>query len=282
LRIPALSSVVVFLISAPSIAGERFEVSAHVGPSFPFYDQSFQYDLGSLPTVPNITIQQVEPFRLDASGGVAFGGTFAWYFREPLGLEARVDLAALEVNPTPARFRVRVSLPAPLPALSQDVEAGRGEVDVDRPWPISLNLKARWRGRPGVFASAGLSYLPTMHVSAHAGLGLGGSGLDPRIVGVDLATIPLEAEALALDEDQGHWGFNAGAGLSFKIGERLGANVEGRYFRFQKRTLRWQLPGTAGLSSLAQALRSELERRLEPVEFDPTYFQVTAGLAWRF
>ena len=264
-------------------AGDRFEVSAHVGPSFPFYAQSFQYDLGAVPGLPAaITVEQVRPFRLDAGGGVALGGSLAWFFREPLGLEARIDLAALDVQETAARFRVRIGLPPPLPALSQEVEAGGGEIDVDRPRPISVNLKARWRGRPGVFASAGLSYLPRMHLTAHERLGLGSSSLDPRIVGVDLATIPLEAEALPLEEDEGHWGMNVGAGLGLTLGRRLEANVEGRYFRFQKRTLRWQVPRAPGLPPLAEALRGELERRLEPIEFDPTYFQLTAGLAWRF
>ena len=61
----------------------------------------------------------------------------------------------------------------------------------------------------------------------------------------------------------------------------LTLTVEGRYFRFQKRTLRWAA-SSAEPSSLEQALGPEIERTLPSVEFDPTYFQIAFGLSWRF
>ena len=70
-------------------------------------------------------------------------------------------------------------------------------------------------------------------------------------------------------------------GGQIPIGKSVAFQAEGRAFRFSKQTLTWG-PGDGPLSPIEEALVKAAQERLDPVEFSPTFFQVTAGLALRF
>jgi hypothetical protein len=58
--------------------------------------------------------------------------------------------------------------------------------------------------------------------------------------------------------------------------------VEGRAFIFQEQTITWSRADNRPLSPIEEALADELDRRLEPIDFNPTFIQATAGLAITF
>jgi len=267
-----------------SVSAGSVDVTAHVGPAFPTYRQSFSYDPGIPVAIPSsiVTVRQTGSFQLDAEGGIAFGAALAWQFAGPLGLEARIDTTDVDVRTSGARYRVEVDLPAPLSDLSTDLDLGTGVVDLERVRPISLNLRLRSPGRFGVTASAGVSYLPALRVTATQRIGLGVTSLGVLLERLNVATLTLRAEAQPDEAHEGRWGGNLGVGARVGIGKRLGLVAEARGFLFQKQTLRWQPADDRPLTPLEQALLSEVEPRLAPLEFNPTFFQATIGLTVGF
>jgi hypothetical protein len=269
-----LPAVLALAISAslPAAPGsaEDFELSGWVGPSLPFYSQSFQYQPPPVPPFPGFGVEQMGEFQFDASGGVSFGVGLAWQFAGPLGVELRVDSGAIDVAQEGASFRVTVRPPSPLPSLSFDVDT-QGTIALDRLLPVSLNLRYRGGGRVGVVASGGLSYLPGMDFVVTQELGIGAIG---GIGGIELPTLPLEAGG----QIDGFWGVNAGLGVRIRLSDRVSANVEGRGVFFGERELEWTIERFPVSPEIGEALREQLD----PIRFTPGFFQATAGLSVRF
>ena len=182
-----------------------------------------------------------------------------------------------------AVYRLRAPLPAPLPPLSTDVELGGGTVDLERLRPLSLGLKLHGGRRVRVAVSAGLSWLPGVRFTLDQAIGVRVTGLGGSPIPLDLAQVGLTAEALPSEEGQGRLGGHAGLSLGFPLGRRLSLVAEGRYFRFQEQTLHWsRSQTTAVLPAIQENLVREIESRLEPVAFNPTFFHASVGLALRF
>jgi hypothetical protein len=254
--------------------GGDLELSASVGSTLPFYEQSFRYDPGPIPLPPGISIEQGGAFGLDATGGLAVGGGLTWYLAGPVGLEARVDSAGVDVRVQEASFTVQVRPPAPLPPLVVTIEP-TGSVDLDRLTPISLNVKLCTPGPVRFVLSAGASWLLPVSFSATQTIGLGVSGIGG---GITIPTLTLRASG----EIDWAIGANGGAGLQVAIGGRAALVAEGRFFYFPERTIAWTGADGRPLSAAEQALAREIQRRLGPVEFSPSFFQATAGIAVRF
>ena len=266
-----LGAVLALLVLSPATGGAgQLEISGWVGPSLPFYSQSFSYQPPAVPPLPGVSVEQLGEFRFDASGGVSFGGGIAWHPASPLGVELRIDSGAIEVTQDGARFRVTVRPPAPLPPLGLDVET-QGTIGIDRLMPISLNLRYRGGGRVGLVASGGLSYLPSLDFAVTQELGIGAIG---GVSGIELPTLPLEAGG----QIDGFWGVNAGLGVRFRLSDAVSANVEGRGFFFGERELDWNIDQFPLSPALGEALRQQLG----PIRFTPGFFQATAGLSVRF
>jgi hypothetical protein len=277
-------AVILALGVAEAVVAGDLEIAGYLGPALPSYQQSFRYDPGPNPfRIPGVTLTQNGVFELDGRGGLAVGGGITWYaLLSTVGIEARVDTADVDVRATGARYTARADLPPPLPDLTTELDLGSGTVDLDRLRPLSLNLKLKTPGPLRLAASAGVSYLPEFRLSATQTVGLGVTGVDGRRQGLDVATVLLRAEALPNEEGQGgKLGANLGAGLQLSLLPRLAVVAEARYFVFKKHTLVWRR-AEGGLSPIEDALAQELERRLEPVEFNPTFFQATAGLTLTF
>lgn len=258
------------VLSAAAGQAGQLEISGWVGPSLPFYSQSFRYQPPAVPALPGVTVEQLGEFRFDASGGVSFGGSIAWHPAGRLGVELRVDSGAIDVTQQGARFRVTVHPPAPLPPLALDVET-QGTITLDRLLPVSLNLRYRGGGRVGLVASAGVSYLPSLDFAVTQELGVGAIG---GVGGIDLPTVPLEAGGRI----DGFWGANAGLGVRFRLSDAVSANVEGRGFFFGEREIDWKIDRFP----LSPELGEELRQQLGPIRFTPGFFQATAGLSVRF
>ena len=278
MRFPIAAAALLSALT-PAAARADWEVALHGGPTFPFYEQSFAFDPGPISGAPGAIVDSEGLYRLDGQGGLSFGATLAFHPHAVLGLEARVDTADVDVRTGGVRYRVRVPAP-PFGTLTADVDFIEGEGDLERLRPVSLNLRLRSPGATRVTASAGVSYLPSFRFAIRqpiaAGLGPGGPQLE-------VAEIRLPAEALPDEDGDGRWGVNAGLGLQRRIGPRVLVLAEGRYFRFQRQTLHWGAPeGTGALTPVQDQLVEEITARLDPVRFNPTFFQATLGVAFSF
>ena len=263
------------------------EVSAAVGQAFPFYEQSFSYDPGSavisVPGVGNVDLQQKGAFRLDGKGGSTVGGSVTFFLAPHAGIELRVDSAAVDIRPSGATYHVNVNLPAPLPDISDDFRFADGEIDVDRLQPFSLNLKLRTPGRLAVFVSGGISYLPEVKIAARQRLGFGLPGITSNIAQLSVGSIVFNADVDS-DENkpQKRIGGNIGAGVRLHLVGPLAVHGEGRYFHFPKHTIHWHPEIEGPLTVIEETLLAEVERRLEPIEFYPAFWQATVGVSLAF
>jgi hypothetical protein len=268
------------LAPAAASAGE-LELTGYLGSVFPFYEQSFEFDPGTLPGLPpGVSVEQQDVLHLDGKGGLALGAGASWQFTPWLGLEGRVDTADVSVRITGARYLIRVHV-GPIADLTSELVLGGGDADLHRLYPVSLNLRARTSGRTRIGASAGVSYLPSFDflIVQRATL----QPVAPLPLPAVGATVTLEAAALPAEQDEGRLGANAGVFVQFGIGDRLSLVAEGRYFHFRRQTLTWGAPRVEPeLPVIGQTVVEEIAGQLEPVDFNPTFFQATAGLALRF
>lgn len=264
-------------------AAGGLELAGYIGPSLPFYDQTFRYDPGTVTIpVPGISLRQDGVFGLSAQGALAVGGGLTWYFAGPAGLEARVDTTRIDVQTLGARYNVRLDLPEPFPPISTDVDLGSGRASPETLTPLSLNLKLRTPGVLRFVISGGVSYLPSLALSIQQTVGLGVTNFDGTRSTVDIATFALRAEAQPEGEGESRLGFNAGAGFQVGVGSHVSLVAEGRYFYFRKQTLTWSRASSRELSALEETFLREVEKRLEPVTFNPAFFQATGGIAVTF
>lgn len=272
-------------LAAASRAGaEGWEITASAGKVFPFYNQAFEYDPGALAApFAGATLEQRGVFMLDARGGLALNLALARDLGRHVALEARLDTADVSVRTIGARYRLRANLPAPLPPLSTDVDLGSGRIDLERLRPLSLDLKLHGGRRPRVAVSAGLSWLPGFRFVVNQAIGIGLPGLSGTRLGLDVARVDLTAEALPSERGQGRLGGNAGMGIGMPLGGRVSLVLDGRYFRFQKQTLHWGREESSGpLPTVHESLVRQVEAKLRPVVFTPTFFHASLGLALRF
>jgi hypothetical protein len=270
---------VLLLPSVLSAAG--LELVGYVGPVVSPYDQSVQLDPGGLVLPGGGVVPPGQALRLDATGGNTFGGALTLYLADWVGVEVRLDAAKIDLQVTGATYRVLVDLPAPLPDAIGDLELGSGPMDMERVRPLSLNLKLRTSGRVALVLSGGLSYLPALRVVSAQAVQLRSVQIPGIPAGSVLATVGLRAEAVPELEENGRYGTNAGLGLQIGLGEHVALVGEARGFIFQEHRLEWKSAG-GPLAGLEQALASQLEQRLAPVEFNPNFFQITAGLSLSF
>jgi len=269
---------------ARGAAAEGWELTASAGKVFPFYDQTFEYDPGALASpIPGATLEQRGVFRLDARGGLALNLALARDLGRHAALEARLDTADVSVNTIGARYHLRANLPAPLPPLSTDVDLGTGTVDLERLRPLSLDLKLQGGRRARVAVSAGASWLPGFRLVVSQAIGIGLPGLTGSRLALDVAQVGLTAEALPSERGQGRFGGNAALSIGVPLGGRVTLVLDGRYFRFQKQTLQWGRAQTSSaLPAVQESLVRQVESRLEPVVFNPTFFHTSLGLALGF
>jgi hypothetical protein len=267
--------------AAPARAAD-VEVHLLAGKVFPFYEQTFTYDPGQLSgPLPGSSISQESVFRLEARGALALSGAVAVRLVGPLGLEGRIDTADVSVETEGARYRVRAPLPAPLPSLSTTVDLGNGSVDLARLHPLSLNLRLSARGdRLGGGISGGVSWLPSFEFELDQRLSvnvplLGG--------GLDLIRLRLPASASPEGEGEGRLGANVGAFGTLAFNDKVALVVDARWFYFKQQTLDWGTVTTSlPLPSPYREVVGQIVEGLEPVEFNPTFFDVTVGIAFRF
>jgi hypothetical protein len=279
-----LAATLVLAASAAPLRAEGWEIAVTAGKVFPFYSQAFEYDPGALSSpIAGATIEQRGVFMLDARGALALNLAVARDLGRHVAVEARLDTADVSVNTIGAVYRVRANLPAPLPPLSTDVDLGTGTVDLQRLRPLSLNLKVQGGGRARVSASAGASYLPSFRFVVEQAIGVGLPGIVGTRLALDIARVGLAAEALPSERGQGRWGVNGGIAVGVPVGPRLSVVAEGRYFRFQKQTLQWGRAQSAGvLPAIQENIVRQVEAKLEPVVFNPTFFHTSLGLSVRF
>lgn len=269
------------LLLPASASAAGLEISAHVGPVVSVYEQSIRLDPSGLVLPGGAVVPGGQALQLEADGGNVIGGSVTLYLADWLGIEGRLDAADLRLLVTGATYRVVVDLPAPLADATGDLELGSGPMDVERIRPLSLNLKLRTPGRVRLALSGGISYLPELRVVSAQAVRLRSVSVPGVPAGSVLATVGLRAEALPEVEENGRFGANAGIGLQLALGDHVALVAEGRGFVFREHRLTWQRGG-GSLSPLELALARELERRLDPVDFNPNFFQVTGGLALSF
>jgi hypothetical protein len=276
---PGVGALSLLVCLAASEARGDWEIAVLGGPTFPFYEQSFAFDPGPLGGPAGEVTGQEGVYRLDGRGGISVGAALAFHPHPALGLELRLDTADVDVTTGGVRYRVRVPVP-PFGTLTTDVAFTEGVGDLERLRPLSLNLRVRSPGALRVTASGGMSYLPAFRFAIRQPIEAGLGGGAPLF---EVAEILVPAEALPDQEGDGRWGVNGGIGLQKRIGGRLLIQADGRYFRFQRQTLYWGEPqGTGALTPVQDELVRQITARLDPVRFNPTFFQATAGIALSF
>jgi len=267
-------------LAALSAAAGEIELAAYVGPGLPFYEQTFSYSPGNFGlNIPGLTVSEEGAFQIDTKAGLAAGASVTWYLAGPLGLEGRLDSVDAEAEISGAQYSVALDLPAPYPPLDLDVDLGSGTAELERLRPLSLNLKLKTPGPLRLTISGGLSYLPAFNLVMLQTVGLGVTGLDGT--SIDVATLGLRADASEIDE-RSRLGLNAGAGLQLAILPRVSLLAEARGFVFDKHRLEWRAADDGPRSALEETLLQEALANLAPVEFNPNFVQVTAGVAVTF
>jgi hypothetical protein len=262
------------LASLPSNAIE-LELAGYLGATLPFYEQTFPIDLRP----PSQPIQQVEPLRLNAKGGLAFAGGATIYFGA-IGIEGRYDSADADLTADSPVYSLRLS--SPFPNFTTTLEAAPTVVALSELTPLSLNLKLRTGGGVRFYLSGGVSYLPDFQLAVRQPLNLrvAGIGLPP---GFDLGSLTANAVSRPDDpSDEGRVGANGGIGLQFGLGSHFALVVDARAFYFPEQVLEWQVTQTGGPAALPPALLQAIEDQLEPVRFNPAYFHLQGGLAFSF
>ena len=258
------------------------ELGLFGGWSIPTYEQTFTYNPGlfSAPIpLPGISIAQQGSFGVTAKGGFSIGGAVAYFPWDAVGFEARLDSVGIQAEATGVKYTATLSS-ALLPGSSftASVDLPPGSVDIDRLNPISLGVKLRTHGHVRGFLSLGGSYLPKAEATLSQPLAVQLGNFRPPIEAI---TVNIRAEAQP-GANQSRWGLTAGAGLQVALGARVSFQAEARAFRFQKHTLAWGLGDYTPQTPLEELLLKAGLASLDPVEFNPTFYQATAGVALRF
>jgi hypothetical protein len=271
----------VLLVPAAARAGD-LELGVFAGPAIPTYEQTFQYYPGAFSApipLPGASITQQASFGLRAKGGLSLGASLAFYPVGAFGLEARVDSVGVRIDSEGGRYTATFSSSfRPDLSFTGSVDLPAGQVDVARLTPISLGFKLRTPGRVRLFVSAGGSYLPKVEATLTQPLAV---QLGRFIPPIEAAIVTVRAEAQP-GSGQGHWGVTAGAGIQVALGGRVSLQAEARAFRFPKHTLTWGLGNHVPGNSFEEDIFRSGLAALDPVEWKPTFYQVTAGLALRF
>jgi hypothetical protein len=267
------------LVPAGAVPAE-LELGLFAGRSLPRYDQRFNYDPGSLSApvpLPGVVITQRGTFGLVANGGLAAGVSLAFFPADAFGFEARLDTVGLRVDATGVRYAATVTSTVPaLPSFTANLELPPGVVDVDSLTPYSVGLKVRSPGRVRFFLAVGGSRLPKVGVTATQALATGLSRFSPPIA----ARATIRTAALP-SKSQGRWGLTAGAGFQVPLGAKASLQAEARAFRFQRQALGWELVELAPSPVEIELVRDGVAA-LDPVDFNPTFYQATAGFVLRF
>lgn len=273
LAIPALC-----LAAAPQASGGEVELAVHLGRALPYYDQALRYAAGSVPLLPGFSLNLDDSIGLDARGGAVLAAGLTGYVAGPLGFEARVDRARVDVAVRDASFTLLLRGAAPVPPQIASFTS-TGSATLDPLTPLSLNLKLRF-GRPiRLVVSGGASYLPSFGFTATETIALGPLGVPGLgIPGLGGPSLRLQAGG-ALDAALG---WNGAVAIEVGLGRRAAVVGELRGFVFEERELAWRAANERTLSSLEQALLGEVLGQLEPVRFRPGFYQATAGVALRF
>jgi hypothetical protein len=253
----------ILALQTTAASAAEVAVSLQVGASLPFYSQTFSVDPNTvLPA--SVPLHASGSFSLDASGGLSLAGGVTWYFAKAVGIEARVDSAAISLDLTGGDITASESIVD----LSAHVS---GEAHVDRLTAFSLDLHWQTPGKVRAFLSGGISYLPAIQTSATARIQ--GQLKLPFLPDVPLPAVGVSANG-TLDSAVGG---NVGGGVEIPIAPRAAFVVEGRAFAFPTRQLQWG-SASGGVSPIEVALAGALD----PIKLKPGFFQLTGGVTLRW
>ncbi len=261
-----------------------FEVAGYFGKAIPKYSQTFNYDPGLISTrIPGVRLTESGTFGIEASGGLAASGAATLYVFNWLGIEGRYDTAEIKAKVTDAHFDATADLPFPFAQLNGRLDLTDGTAQIDKAKPYSLNVKLRTPGPVRLTFSGGVSFLNDITATSRQTLALGVTGVTPVTIEVAKVGVNFSAQTVALESGSGgKVGGNAGAGLQIPIGSHLAVVGEARGFLFKKRKLVWSaVPDQLPTDTLGVAFQN-IVRSLQPVEFNPTFWQATGGLAISF
>jgi hypothetical protein len=280
MRLRELTVLGMVLAACPLAAGE-VELAGYVGLSWPTFSETFPFDVGSPPTIAGVSINPRGGFGLDATGGIAVAGGVTWFPAGAIGIEARIDSADMDLETHYATYSVGASLPPPINEISGEVELPPARVDLRRPQPVSLNVRLRVPGSVSLNVSGGVSYLPSLEITIHQSVAARGSLFDVIGGGIDIGEVPVLGSADPTSEGS-RWGGNLGAGLQLALGEKVALAVEARGFYFPTHRLTWSRADERPLNVAEEALLDLALSSLPTIEFQPIFFNATAGLALRF
>ncbi|HET9316531.1 MAG TPA: hypothetical protein VFQ51_13140, partial [Vicinamibacteria bacterium] len=113
LAVVAWTVAVCASLAAPPARAAGLELAGYLGYTLPFYEQTFPIDLRPpAQPVQGLQLQQLEPLRLNAKGGLTFAGGITIFFG-PIGIEGRYDSADVDITADPPVYSLRLSSPFP-------------------------------------------------------------------------------------------------------------------------------------------------------------------------
>lgn len=260
-----LARVTITLLGMMSQASAQgFDLTVFTGLAYPLYDERLTVRAGD-PRITGVDITAAEPLVLRGDGGAVFGAALAYEVGR-VGIEARVDSIGAGIDFSGVRYELRGAV-FPFEGLTASIRAAAGRFDAKRIHVVSLNARVRTRGKVGVIASGGISYLPDISVSGSVPLTVSASDLPSLGVNTGLTLRATPGEA-------GHRiGLNGGAGV--RIGRKIAMIAEVRGFYFREYELRF---GTTEGPQLAEDLLAQAD----PVNFTPVFVNAQVGLTFRF
>jgi hypothetical protein len=259
-------AVATLLATAATASAQGLDLTVFTGLAYPLYDERLTLTPGG-PSIPGVDVTVADPLVLRGDGGAVVGAAVAYEFQRGLvGIEGRMDSIGAGIDFSGARYEVR-GTSFPFQGISASIDASPGRFDADRVNVLSLNARIRTRGRVGVIASGGISYLPDITVSGSVPLSVAA----PELPSLGLNT---GLTLRATPEQSGHRiGINGGAGV--RVGGRVALVAEVRGFYFRDYGLRF---GTTE----GPPLIDELLAGADAVSFTPVFVNAQAGVTFRF
>lgn len=256
--------------AASAQSHDGFEFGLRLGASRPGFDSSFTNPgNGRFALATGPVIESGGGFRVRAKDGGALGFSAGYRFLGRAFVEGRFDRASVSFDNSFEPFVFNGPLTDTL-NLEAKFVADFPLVDYGRLGLWSANGGLRFGDRFEGEVSFGLTRLPKLRFKIEQRVLIPNFDLSSALI------VPLTARA----PEDASFGWNAGVGLSYRFAHNAAIGVEGRRFRFAKRTFSWDPPPFAPVR-LGPEIIERLNRGPEPVVLDPSFYQFALHLSVR-
>jgi opacity protein-like surface antigen len=285
--IPAFLISIGFAEQPPGVSKDRIEFSFTIGAGKPGISSTSEYsDSGSYYLITNF--QERSTLTAPTKSAVSFRGSIAYYASPAIGVELSIGRVRTGVTPSTS-FNYDWRWSDGRSVQKRENWTGSGNLSI---LPISINIVGKLgRGSTITYVSGGYSlYSNNFEASSSMGMVVNWISYYYRY-GIKFTThttdglkIPVE-----INESWSSSGFNIGAGMGIQLNGGTSLYAEARYYYCPPRHLKWNyLEGTyQGLYTdyswiIGNEATSLYESDTTPLEVNPSFFNISAGIRFRF